>query len=68
MLTPNARQRQRRREDALKRKALRAAIRVAVDELERGDYIEVDDAELDEFMEGLAAAPTRPTPASDARR
>ena len=37
---------QRRREDALKLKALRAAIKTGVDELERGDFEELNAAEL----------------------
>jgi antitoxin ParD1/3/4 len=45
---------QRRREDALKLKALRIQIKAGVDALERGDFVEVDDAELDEYLEGLA--------------
>ena len=45
---------QRRREDALKLKALRAQIKAGVDALDRGDFVEVDDAELDGFLEGLA--------------
>jgi antitoxin ParD1/3/4 len=44
---------QRRREDALKLKALRAQIKAGVDALDRGDFVEVDDAELDGFLEGL---------------
>jgi antitoxin ParD1/3/4 len=44
---------QRRREDALKLKMLRAHIRDGLDDLERGDFVEVDDAELDRFLEGL---------------
>ncbi len=48
---------QRRREDALKLKVLRAQLKVGLDELERGDFVEIDDANLDEFMEGLAARP-----------
>jgi antitoxin ParD1/3/4 len=47
---------QRRREDALKLKALRAQIKAGVDALDRGDFVEVDDAELDGFLEGLATA------------
>lgn len=46
---------QRRREDALKLKALRVQIKAGVDELDRGDYVEVDDAELDSYLEGLTA-------------
>jgi antitoxin ParD1/3/4 len=44
---------QRRREDALKLKALRVQIKAGVDALDRGDFVEVDDAELDGFLEGL---------------
>jgi antitoxin ParD1/3/4 len=45
--------RQRRQEDALKLKALRAQIKAGVDALDRGDFVEVDDGELDGFLEGL---------------
>ncbi len=45
---------QRRQEDALKLKALRIQIKAGVDALERGDFIEVDEAELDDYLEGLA--------------
>jgi antitoxin ParD1/3/4 len=45
---------QRRREDALKLKALRAQIKAGVDALDRGDFVEVDDAELDAYLEGLS--------------
>lgn len=38
---------QRRREDSLKLKALRAQIKAGVDALERGDFTEVDDAHLE---------------------
>src|SRR5437763_11504107 len=48
---------QRRREDALKLKALRAQIKAGIDALNRGDFAEVDDAELDGFLEGLATPP-----------
>jgi antitoxin ParD1/3/4 len=44
---------QRRREDALRLKALRAQIKAGVDALDRGDFVEVDDADLDRFLEGL---------------
>ena len=46
---------QRRREDALKLKALRRQIKAGVDALERGDFVEVDDAGLDDYLAGLAA-------------
>ncbi len=48
---------QRRREDALKLKALRMQIKAGVDSLERGEFTEVADADLDRYLEGLAAAP-----------
>jgi antitoxin ParD1/3/4 len=44
---------QRRREDALKLKALRTRIKAGIDALDRGDFVEVDDAKLDGFLEGL---------------
>jgi antitoxin ParD1/3/4 len=43
---------QRRREDALKLKALRAQIKAGVDALDRGDFKRVDDADLERFLEG----------------
>ena len=50
---------QRRREDALKLKALRRQIKAGVDALERGEFTEVADADLDRYLEGLAAAPRK---------
>ena len=47
---------QRRREDALKLKALRAAIKVGIDELERGDFLELDAAELRAHMSRLGTS------------
>jgi antitoxin ParD1/3/4 len=44
---------QRRREDALKLKALRLQIKAGVEALDRGDFVEVDDAGLDEYLAGL---------------
>lgn len=46
---------QRRREDALKLKALRIQVKAGIDALERGDFVEVDDAELDDYLEELTA-------------
>ena len=46
---------QRRREDALKLKALRVQIKAGIDALDRGEFVEVDDAELDDYLEGLTA-------------
>ncbi len=48
-----------RRENTLKLKALRMQIKAGVDELERGDFGEVADADLDGYLEGLAAAPSK---------
>lgn len=49
-----------RREDALKLKFLRAQIKAGTEALERGDFAEVHDADLDAYVEGLAApAPKR---------
>jgi antitoxin ParD1/3/4 len=46
---------QRRREDILKLEALRRQIDAGVDALERGEFTEVTDAELDVYLDGLAA-------------
>ena len=48
---------QRRREDALKLKALRAQIKAGVDALDRGEFVEVDDGDLDGYLEGLTTPP-----------
>jgi antitoxin ParD1/3/4 len=47
--------RQQRRENALKLKALRIHIKAGVDALERGDFVEIDDADLDGYLEALTA-------------
>ena len=46
--------RQRRREDALKLKALRTQIEAGVDALERGEFVEIDETDLDGYLEELA--------------
>jgi antitoxin ParD1/3/4 len=48
---------QRRKEDSLKLKILRAQIKAGTDALDRGNFTEVDAADLEEYLEGLAAAP-----------
>ncbi len=48
---------QRRREDALKVKALKLQIRAGIEALERGELPEVASADLDSYLEGLAPAP-----------
>jgi antitoxin ParD1/3/4 len=50
--------RQRQREDALKLKALRAQIKAGVEALDRGEYTEVADADLDRYLEDMTAAAT----------
>jgi antitoxin ParD1/3/4 len=42
---------QKRREDALKLKALRLQIKAGADAIARGDFTEVDDASLEQFLE-----------------
>ena len=46
---------QKRREDALKLRALRAQIKAGLDALDRGDFTEVADADLNDYLEGLTA-------------
>ena len=52
---------QKRREDALKLEALRLKIRAGAEAIARGDFTEVDDADLDVFLADLGR-PTRGTP------
>ena len=47
---------QRRREDNLRLKALRAQIKAGTDALERGEFSEVDDADLEGYLERLTTA------------
>jgi antitoxin ParD1/3/4 len=44
---------QRRKEDSLRLKALRAQIKAGVEALDRGDFAEVEDADLEEYLERL---------------
>lgn len=50
---------QRRREDALKLKALRQQIKVGVDALDRGEVVEVKDRDLDDYLNDLTTAPVK---------
>ena len=50
---------QRRREDSLKLKALRMHIRAGVDALKRGEFTEIDEVELENYLEGLTATFSR---------
>lgn len=49
----------RRHEDALRLKALRAQLQAGIEALERGDHTDVDDGDLDAYLDGLTAAPAR---------
>jgi antitoxin ParD1/3/4 len=49
--------RQRRQEDALKLKALRAQIKTGIDELARGEFVEIEDPALDDYLDTLATDP-----------
>lgn len=48
---------QRRQEDALKLKVLRTQIKAGVDALGRGEFIEIDDLDLEDRLDGLATRP-----------
>lgn len=48
---------QRRKEDGLRLKGLRAQIRAGVVALERGDFAEVEDADLEGYLEQLTISP-----------
>ncbi len=48
---------QRRREDALKLKSLRAQIKAGADAIDRGAFVEIDDAHLESHVERLGTRP-----------
>jgi antitoxin ParD1/3/4 len=50
---------QRRDEDALKLERLRLLVKQGMDEIERGEYTDVEDEDLDAFLDSLAEAPGR---------
>jgi antitoxin ParD1/3/4 len=50
---------QRRREDSLRLKALRAQIKAGVAALDRGDFAEVEDADLEGYLERLTTPATK---------
>lgn len=53
---------QRRREDSLRLKALRAQLQQGLDALDRGDYVELDGgAALHRYVDGLASSGAPPT-------
>ena len=49
---------QRRREDALRLRVLRLQIAAGVDELDRGDFVEVDVQDLEAYLNRLTAGAT----------
>jgi antitoxin ParD1/3/4 len=51
---------QRRREDELKLAALRSLIRVGTDAVEKGNFVDLDEADLDEYLASLAISVTDP--------
>lgn len=48
---------QRRQEDALKLRALRTQIKAGTDALGRGGFIEIDERDLEDYLEGLTSRP-----------
>jgi antitoxin ParD1/3/4 len=50
---------QRRREDALRLKALRLQIKAGVAALDRGEYTEVADEDLDAYLDALVSRASR---------
>jgi len=50
---------QRREVDALRLDLLRQSVEAGAAALDRGDYVEVEDAGLDAFLDGLVAPPPR---------
>jgi antitoxin ParD1/3/4 len=50
----------RRRKDALKLEALRMRLKAGVDALERGDFIEIDEADLEDYLERMAGQAPQP--------
>ena len=50
---------QRRAEHALKLEKLRLLIKQDIDEIDRGNYTEVDDEDLDAYLDSLAESPRR---------
>jgi antitoxin ParD1/3/4 len=50
---------QRRKEDSLRLKALRAQIKAGVEALDRGDFVDVHDADLDAYLDRLPAPTAR---------
>ena len=52
---------QRRREDALKLKALHMQIKAGADAFKRGEFTEIDETDLEDYLERLTATPGKGT-------
>jgi antitoxin ParD1/3/4 len=50
---------QRRAEDALKLERLRLLVKKGIDDIERGDHVDLEDEELDAYLDSLTEAPDR---------
>ena len=50
---------QRRKEDALKLKALRRQVKAGMDALARGDFVEIEDGDLEDYFEQLKVVPEK---------
>jgi antitoxin ParD1/3/4 len=50
---------QRRKEDSLRLKALRAQIKIGIDAIDRGDFADVEDADLEGYLERLTTPTTK---------
>jgi antitoxin ParD1/3/4 len=46
---------QRRKEDKLRLKTLRAQIKLGIDAIDRGAFLEIDDVDLDAYLERLTS-------------
>jgi antitoxin ParD1/3/4 len=46
---------QRRREDSLKLKVLRSHIKAGADALRRGEFVEIDETDIERYLEDLTA-------------
>jgi antitoxin ParD1/3/4 len=53
---------QRRCEDELKLKALRMQIKAGIDAIKRGEYAEIEESQLDDYLEGLKPVPKKRKP------
>jgi antitoxin ParD1/3/4 len=50
---------QRRREDELKLKVLRMQLKAGIDAIKQGDFAEIEESDLDDYLEGLRVVPSR---------